>query len=86
MGRATAAKGQHVRVSAYGECAAVLWGQGKAEATVRLEQLWDELAENLNVDTLCGYPLTDFQDEQGRSMFQWLCTQHTAVKKKSAPG
>jgi DNA-binding NarL/FixJ family response regulator len=81
MGRAKAGKGEHLRVSACGECAGVLWAQGKAEATFRLEQLWDEMAETYNVDVLCGYPLTGFQDEQGRSMFQRLCTQHTAVKK-----
>ena len=68
-------------MSACGECAGVLWAQGKAEATFRLEQLWDEMAETYNVDVLCGYPLTGFQDEQGRSLFQQLCTQHTAVKK-----
>jgi DNA-binding NarL/FixJ family response regulator len=81
MGRAKAGKGEPLRVLACGECAAVLWAQGKAEATVRLEQLWDEMAETYNVDILCGYPLTGFQDEQGRSMFQRLCTQHTALKK-----
>jgi len=39
MGRAKAGKGEPLRVLACGECAAVLWAQGKAEATVRLEQL-----------------------------------------------
>ena len=80
MGRAAkAAKGERLRVAACGECAAVLWAQGRAEATVRLEQLWDGMAQTYDVDILCGYPLTGFQGEEGRSMLQRICAEHTAL-------
>ncbi len=76
---ADAAKGEHIRIGACGECAPVLWAQGKAEAAVRLEQLWDEMAKTYKVDIFCGYPLVDFQGKEGRNMFKRVCAEHTAV-------
>jgi DNA-binding NarL/FixJ family response regulator len=76
---AKAAKGEYIRVAACGECAPVLWAQGKAEAAVRVEQLWDGIAKNYDVDILCGYPLIDFLGEERRDMFQRICEEHTAV-------
>ena len=44
-------------VVACGECAPVLWRNGQAAAALRLEQLWDDLANTQNVDIMCGYSL-----------------------------
>jgi len=41
---AKAARGQPLRVAACGECAPVLWAQGKVDAAIQLECLWDEIA------------------------------------------
>lgn len=76
---ANAAKGKPIRIAACGECAPVLWAQGKPEAAVRLEQLWDEIAKTCDVDVFCGYPLIDFHGKEGRDMFQRICAEHTAV-------
>ena len=42
---AKAAKGEHPRVAVCGECEPPLWALGKGEAAIRLEQLWNEIAE-----------------------------------------
>jgi DNA-binding NarL/FixJ family response regulator len=77
---AKAAKGDHPRVAACGECAPILWAQGKADAAIRLEHLWDEVAKSYDVDILCGYPLGSFQGGMGSHIFDKLCAAHSAVR------
>jgi DNA-binding NarL/FixJ family response regulator len=74
-----AAKGKHPRVAVCGEAVGVLWAQGKGEAAIRLEQLWNEIAKAYDVDILCAYPVLDFWGEEGQGMFQQICAEHTAV-------
>lgn len=76
---AKAAKGEPPRVAACGECAPRLWAQGKAEAAIRLEQLWDEIARTYEADILCGYPLSGFHREENSRVFQNICAEHSAV-------
>jgi KaiC/GvpD/RAD55 family RecA-like ATPase len=49
---AKAAKGTHRRVVACGELALTLWAQGKAEAAVQLEHLWNEIAKKYDSHTV----------------------------------
>ena len=44
------------RVAVCGDCAPLLWVEGKTDAAIRLEGLWDEIAKTEGVDVLCGYP------------------------------
>lgn len=74
-----AAKGTPPRVSACGECAPLLWKQGKAEAAIRLERLWDDIAKSHDVDVLCGYPLGSFQGGMGSRIFDKVCAAHSSV-------
>ena len=76
---AKAAKGEHARVAACGECAPLLWAQGNAEAAIRLEHLWDEIAKSYDVDVLCGYSLGSFQAGMDSHIFQRICAAHSAV-------
>ncbi len=76
---AKAAKGEHPRVAACGECAPLLWAQGDAEAAIRVEDLWNEIATTYYVDILCGYPLGSFHSEQDSHIFQRICAEHSAV-------
>lgn len=79
---ATAAKassGDRPRVAACGECAPTLWEQGKADAAVELEHLFDEVAKSCNVDIFCGYVLNSFQREQERHIYERICAEHSAV-------
>jgi len=79
LSAANAAKGKHPRVAACGECAPLLLAQGKAEAAIRVEQLWDAIAKTYDVDILCGYPSRGFQHEEDRHIFRRICAEHSAV-------
>ena len=76
---AKAVKVAHGRVAACGECAPLLWAQGKAEAAIRLEHLWDEIAKSYGLDVLCAYPLGSFQGGMDSHIFQRICAEHSAV-------
>ena len=43
------ANGEHSRVAVCGECAPILWAQGKADAAIRLEELWNEIPKTYNL-------------------------------------
>jgi DNA-binding NarL/FixJ family response regulator len=74
-----AAKREHSRVVACRECSPLLWAQGKPEATIRLEQLWDDVGKTFKVDILCGYALSSFHNEEDKQVFQGICAEHSAV-------
>ena len=72
-----AAKGKHPSVAACGECAPRLWLEGKAEAAVQLESLWDDAARTYGLSILCGYPLESFRNEEGRDALSRICAMHS---------
>jgi DNA-binding NarL/FixJ family response regulator len=74
------AHGEHIRVAACGECAPMLWAQGKADAAIRLEELWNEIARTYDVDILCGYPLESLRCEDDSHTFRRICEEHSAVR------
>jgi DNA-binding NarL/FixJ family response regulator len=76
---AKAAKREHSRVVACGECAPVMWAEGKADAAIRIEQLWDEVGKTFEMDTLCGYALSSFHGKEDEHVFQSICAEHSAV-------
>ena len=76
---AKAVKGEPARVAACGECAPFLWAQGKAEAAILLEHLWDEIAKSDGLDVLCAYPLASFQGGVGSRVFEKICAEHSVV-------
>jgi DNA-binding NarL/FixJ family response regulator len=77
---ATASTKEQRRVAACGESVATLWREGHAEAAVRLEQLWDELARTGDVDIFCGYELDvpHLQDD-AYALFQRICAEHSDI-------
>ena len=79
---ATAAKAVirgHPRVAVCGECDPFLWRLGNGEAAIRVEQLWNRIAEAYDVDILCGYPLYSFHGKQDSRILQRICAEHSAV-------
>jgi DNA-binding NarL/FixJ family response regulator len=78
MEAAKAAQGEPPRVAVCGECAPSLWAQGKADAAIQVEHLWDEIARSYDVDILCGYPST-VQCGLDSQIFQRICAEHSAV-------
>jgi diguanylate cyclase (GGDEF)-like protein len=67
------------QVSAFGEMVAVLYAEGNRQAAVRLEQLWENLAQHYRFDLLCAYPLSAFPDDGHRHAFQCICAAHSHV-------
>jgi hypothetical protein len=73
------ADGEHLRVAACGECAFMLWAQGKADAAIRLEELWNEIARSYDIDILCAYPLESLRRKEDSYTFRRICEEHSAV-------
>jgi hypothetical protein len=51
---------ERVTLRAYGEMVDVLWKQGRPEAAIKLEILWNRLAVKYNFALLCGYAMGSF--------------------------
>jgi PAS domain S-box-containing protein len=76
---ARAANGKDSRVLAFGEMVALLWADGKREAAIRLEELWNELAKRLPFSLLCAYPIRTFSRESDGIQFSAICGEHSHV-------
>ncbi len=71
--------GANPRVAIYGEMVALLWDQGKAEAAIRLEQLWNGLARSRSFNLFCAYPISSFRHEKDADLLMKVCGEHSAV-------
>jgi PAS domain-containing protein len=67
------------RLVIFGEMVALLWAKGSHDATIRLEQLWNDFAERHSFFLICGYPLDLFSRSEHRQMFFNICGEHTHV-------
>ena len=66
-----------VLIRAYGEMVDVLWKQGMPDAAIRLEMLWNRLAQRHGFALLCGYSIGNFHKET--KGFEAVCSQHTHI-------
>ena len=64
-------------VRAYGEMVDVLWKKGQTEAAIKLEVLWNELANQFAFSLLCGYAIGNFYKQS--SDMDAVIAQHTHV-------
>jgi len=76
---AKAAAGPAAPLAAYGEMVAMLWADGKREAALQLEQLWNHFLKTHELNLLCGYPLHYFSDADDRALFSRICAEHSSV-------
>jgi len=76
---AQATRREQARVAVFGECVQLLWAQENPEAVIQFEKLGNRLAETHDVDILCGYCLSSFQNAIGGHSFEKICAQHSAV-------
>jgi hypothetical protein len=74
-----AGKKAHPRVAVFGEGVSLLWEEGKADAAIRLEQLWNQLAVTYEVDILCGYRMSGTYGEEDNRDFKSVCAEHSAI-------
>lgn len=75
---ARAAQGER-RVRIFGELVALLWAEGKQAAAVRLEELWNALAQTYSFSLFCAYPMHGFDGEMYEAQFAEICQQHSHV-------
>lgn len=62
---------------AYGEMVDLLWREGRSDAAIRLELLWNKLAVTHSFALLCGYSMGNFYKQAEK--FQEVCAQHTQM-------
>src|SRR5688572_13807128 len=64
-------------VRAYGEMVDVLWKEGREDAAIQLELLWNGLAGRYGFALLCGYAMGNFFKQTDR--LEEICRHHTHV-------
>ena len=67
------------RTRIYGEMVAVLWAQGNREAAIKLESLWNELADEYSFSLLCGYRMDSFEGQASEDDFRRVCELHSRI-------
>jgi MEDS: MEthanogen/methylotroph, DcmR Sensory domain len=77
-GLITRARGNGRKVRAFGEMAAILWAEGNAGATVRLEHLWNKLQADQQFPLFCAYPRAGFTRDAAVSI-KTICDTHSKV-------
>ena len=81
MSTSAAAKADRPVVAAFGEMVALLWAEGKTDAAIQLEQLWNDLATTHDVDVLCAYPFNCIAAEQEKQSLRRISACHSAVSR-----
>ena len=76
---ANAVKTAYPRVAVFGEWTSILCKKGQVDAAIRLEQLWNQLAINCEVDLLCGYEISSLCGEERDRDFKTICAEHSVV-------
>jgi signal transduction histidine kinase len=74
-----AARSEQRAIAAFGEMVALLWNEGKSDAAIRLEQLWNDLAKTHAFSLRCAYSMKDFSSGDHRDSFLKICECHSDV-------
>jgi hypothetical protein len=70
------ARGRKKTIRAYGEMVDVLWRENQTSAAIKLEMLWNRLANSHDFSLLCGYAMGNFYKD---ASIQDVCRHHTHV-------
>src|ERR1700730_5731007 len=73
------------RVVAFGEMVALLWAEGKWEAAIQLEKLWNELAKTYSFSLHCAYPMQGFSRQEMDDSLRKICAEHSGVVLDGSP-
>jgi hypothetical protein len=76
---AKAASQDHSYVVVCGECAPTLLAEGKADAAIRVEQLFNQVGKTFGLNLFCGYALSSFHGQEDEHVFQSISAEHSAV-------
>ncbi|MED5618921.1 hybrid sensor histidine kinase/response regulator [Ideonella sp. BN130291] len=83
---AAAAAGSR-EVRAFGEMVALLCADGRYDAAVRLEEMWNQLGELHRFSLFCAYPMQLFASEEHAASFRAVCATHRHVRPvETLPG
>jgi PAS domain S-box-containing protein len=63
----------------FGEMVALLCAEGNYEGALRLEELWNALADKHSFSLRCAYPMSGFQHDAEGEFFSKICGEHSAV-------
>jgi signal transduction histidine kinase len=66
-------------VLAFAEVVDLLCRQGNLDGAVRIEELWNELAESYTFSMLCAYSLSSFDEDTHDAALRAICNQHAHV-------
>jgi PAS domain S-box-containing protein len=72
------------RVVAFGEMVALLWAEGKPEAAIQLEKLWNQLAKTYSFSLHCAYPIQGFCRQEMADSLLNICAEHTSVVRQDS--
>jgi hypothetical protein len=64
------------KVRIFGQMVDVLWQEGARDAAIRLEVLWNQLAQTQAFSLLCGYAIGNFYKD---ASVDEICVQHSHV-------
>jgi len=67
-------------VVAFGEMVALLWADGRKDAALRLEELWNDLAKSHSFALLCAYPIAAFGAHADEPLFDSVSELHSEVQ------
>ncbi|HXS67878.1 MAG TPA: PAS domain S-box protein, partial [Candidatus Polarisedimenticolia bacterium] len=67
------------KLRAFGEMVALLWAEGKGEAALQLEQLWNQLSRQYSFSLFCAYPMQGFGLASHSDAFDHICQAHSHV-------
>jgi len=67
------------KVRAFGEMVALLWKDGNRAGAIRLEELWNDIAETHVFELLCAYPMNGFEGGCCTEGFEHICKSHSHV-------
>jgi hypothetical protein len=76
---AAAVGGERPRIAVFGEMVALLWAAGQYQPAIRLEELWNDLAETYAFSLCCAYPMEYFKTPTDAAPFLKVCAQHSHV-------
>jgi hypothetical protein len=63
----------------YGEMVALLWERGNVPAALKLEKLWNSVAEDHRLSLFCAYPTSLFQGSASLEAYLRMCGTHSEL-------
>ena len=66
-------------VRAFGEMVALLCADGRRDAAIRVEELWNALGQQQRFSLFCAYPINAFRTESASASFASVCAAHAQV-------